>query len=77
MNKKKVWDSINKFYNAWKDIIDLLNDFTTIMPEAKHKVIKEEGIKILSPKQTLQRLPKALAQVKVGNGSENLLSEIR
>ena len=55
----------------------MLNDFTTIMPEAKHKVIKEGGIKILSPKQTLQRLPKALAQVKVGNGSENLLSEIR
>ena len=33
--------------------------------------------KILSPKQMLQRLPMALAQVKAGNTSENLLSEIR
>ena len=33
--------------------------------------------KILTPKQMLQRLPIALAQVKVGNNSENLLNEIR
>ena len=35
------------------------------------------GIKILTPKQMLQRLPIALAQVKAGNNSENLLNEIR
>ena len=34
-------------------------------------------MKILTPKQTLQRLLAALAQVKVGNTSENLLNEIR
>ena len=34
-------------------------------------------LKILTPKQILQRLPIALAQVKVGNNSENLLNEIR
>ena len=33
-------------------------------------------LKILSPKQMLQRLPIALAQVKAGNMSENLLNEI-
>ena len=33
-----------------------------------------KGIKILTPKQMLQRLPIALAQVKVGNTSENLLN---
>ena len=32
---------------------------------------------MLRPKQMLQRLPIALAQVKVGNTSENLLNEIR
>ena len=37
----------------------------------------EKDSKILSPKQILQRLPIALAQVKAGNTSENLLSEIR
>ena len=34
-------------------------------------------LKMLTPKQMLQRLPKALAQVKVGNNSENLLNEMR
>ena len=33
--------------------------------------------KILTPKQMLQRLPIALAQVKAGNNSESLLNEIR
>ena len=31
----------------------------------------------MSPKQTIQRLPVALTQVKAGNTSENLLNEIR
>ena len=35
------------------------------------------GLKILTPKQMLQRLPIALAQVKTGNNSESLLNEIR
>ena len=34
-------------------------------------------LKMLMPKQMLQRLRIALAQVKVGNNSENLLNEIR
>ena len=34
-------------------------------------------LKILTSKQILQRLPIALAQVKAGNNSENLLNEIR
>ena len=35
------------------------------------------GLKISKPKQMLQRLPIALAQVKAGNNSESLLNEIR
>ena len=38
---------------------------------------KGKGLKILTPKQMLQRLPIALAQVKAGNNSENSLNEIR
>ena len=34
-------------------------------------------LKIFTPKQMLQRLPIAFAQVKAGNTSENLLNEIR
>ena len=34
-------------------------------------------LKILTLKQMLKRLPIAIAQVKTGNNSENLLNEIR
>ena len=44
---------------------------------SKHGKTKGEGLKILTPKQMLQRLPIALAQVKAGNNSESLLNEIR
>ena len=38
---------------------------------------KYGGLKILGPKQMLQRSPIALAQVKADNTSEKLLTEIR
>ena len=45
--------------------------------KAKQNKKTETGLKILTPKQMLQRLPIALAQVKAGNNSESLLNEIR
>ena len=44
---------------------------------AKQNDTKGKVLKILTPKQMIQRLPTALAQVKAGNNSENLLSELR
>ena len=44
---------------------------------AKQKQAKRRGLKILTLKEILQRLPIALAQVKAGNNSESLLNEIR
>ena len=44
---------------------------------AKQNETKGTGLSILTPKKMLQRLPIALAQVKAGNNSENLLNEIR
>ena len=41
------------------------------------KVSDHSNFKILSPKQILQRLPKALAQVKAGHTSKKLLNKIR
>ena len=43
------------------------------------KATQGKGLKILTPasKQMLQRLQITLAQVKVGNTSENILNEIR
>ena len=45
--------------------------------KAKQNETKGTGIKIFTPKQILQRLPITLAQVKVGNNSQNLLNQIK
>ena len=44
---------------------------------AKQNETKGPRLNILTSKQVLQRLLIALAQVKTGNNSENLLNEIR
>ena len=44
--------------------------------DAKPNETKGTGLKILAPKQMLQRLPIALPQLKAGNNSESLLNEI-
>ena len=60
---------------------DLFNDHARIRYEAIHKSKQNEtigtGLKILTPKQMLQRLPIALAQVKASNNSKKFLNEIR
>ena len=52
-----------------------------MLSDAKYnaKQNKTEGteLKALTPKQMLQRLPIALAEVKAGYNSESLLNEIR
>ena len=55
----------------------MFNDYTKTVYEAKYKTKYEKVLKMLSPKQMLQRLPRALAQVKASNTSENLLNEVR
>ena len=45
--------------------------------KSKQNETEGKGLKILTPKQMLQRLPIALAQVKAGNNSQSLLNEIR
>ena len=55
----------------------MFDDYSRIVSEAKDKTKSGEGLKILTPKQMLQRLPIGLAQVKAGNTSEDLLNEIR
>ena len=51
--------------------------FSVANYDAKQNETKGTGLKILAPKQMLQRLPIALAQVKAGNNSESLLNKIR
>ena len=47
------------------------------MFETIYKTKQETGLKIWTPKQKLQRLPIALAQVKTRNNPENLLNDIK
>ena len=48
-----------------------------LVSEVKYKAKHGSVLKIITTKQMLQRFPIALAQVKAGNTSENLLNEIR
>ena len=60
-----------------RDVIKFYNDYFSMMSESLYQSIEGEILKILTPKQILQRLPIALAQVKAGNDSGNLINEIR
>ena len=57
---------ISENENQKKYIVEKTRDFN------KQQQVK--GIKILTPRQILQRWPISLAQIKVGNSSENLLN---
>ena len=57
-------------YESWQAVITLFNDYSSTASEVKHKINYAEGLKILTFKQMLQRLPIALAQVKAGNTSK-------
>ena len=64
-------------YKARNEAIKFYDDYSSIMSEAKYGATEGTGLKILAPKQMLQRLPIALAQVKTCNNSESLLNDIR
>ena len=61
-------------YKARNMAIKFYDSYSSIVSEVKLKATKGTRLKILTPKQMLQRLPNALAQVKAGN---NFLYEIR
>ena len=66
-------------YNAREEAIKFIEDYGSMILEAKRLAREQEGIglKILTPNQMLKKLPLALAHVKAGNNSESLLNEIR
>ena len=65
------------FTRQQNEAIKFYDDYSSMVSEAKTKATKGIGLKILTPKQMLQRLPIALAQVEAGNNSGSLLNEIR
>ena len=74
-------NNLENFYKSREEVINFFRDYIEMLSDAnydaKQNETKGKGLKILTPKQMLQRLPIALAQVKAGNNSENLLNEIR
>ena len=69
-------NNINKFYNSREEVINVFRDYIEMLSDAGYKAKQDDaGLKILTPKQMLQRLPIALAQVKAGNNPETLLNE--
>ena len=54
--------NIKTLYKARSEAIKFYNDYSLMMSEAKTKATKGTGLKILTPKQMLQRWPIALAQ---------------
>ena len=76
--QKRNLANINLLFNARYNAIKFIEDYGSIILEAKRLAKQQEtGLAILTPKQILQRLPIALAQIKAGNNSESLLNEIR
>ena len=79
-DQKNTLYNIDMFQKARNSVIKFFDDYYSMVSEPKLKAknkTSSKGLKILTPKQLLQRLPIALAQVKAGNNSESLLNEIR
>ena len=76
MKQEKIINNIERFYISRQEVINFFRDYTEILSDANYRAKQNEtkgkGLKTLTPKQMLQRLPIALAQVKAGNNSEKL-----
>ena len=81
--QEQTQKNLNMLFNGRNYAINCIEDYDSMILEAKTKSAEElkeqDGteLKILTPKQLLQRLPIALAQVKADNNSESLLNDIR
>ena len=74
----KTINNIENLYNSIERVAQMFNDYAKNMSRNIYESKQEgKGLKILIPKQMLQRLPIALAQIKASNNSESLLNEIR
>ena len=64
---KNTFYNIEMLYKVRNEAIEFYDDYSSMMSLAKYRATKRKGLKILTAKQMLQRLPIALAQVKAGN----------
>ena len=82
--KQQKEDILKNLYNLFEGRERVLNAFVSKIFPIKiegtgfsGEVFDHSNLKILTPKQMLQIMPIALAEVKPGNTSENLLNEFR
>ena len=81
IKQRETMSTLEKFYKSKEEVINCFRDYIEMLSDANYDARKNKtegkGLKILTPKQVLQRLPIALAHVKAGNNSESFLNEIR
>ena len=81
IEQRETISNLEKFYKYREEAINFFRDYIDMLSDANYDARKNEtdgkGLRILTPKQMLRRLPITLAPVKAGNNSENLLNEIR
>ena len=65
--QKKIINNIKILYNSSEEVVRMFNDYAKNMSRNIYDSKQGTGLKILTPKQMLQRLPIALAQIKAGN----------
>ena len=74
--QREVIDNLNKFYNSREEVINFFRNYIEMLSDAnydaKQNETKRTRLKILTPKEMLQRLPIAFVQVKAGNKSKSL-----
>ena len=77
--KEIVLENLHRFFEGREKVLDAFESKIFSKKSKGSSILNPDHSKlnILSPKQILQRLPIALAQVKAGNNSESLLNEIR
>ena len=68
LNQKKM----RRYVKGLEDVADLYN-----IKSGSDTCKKGEGLKILTNKQMLNRLPILLAQIQAGNNSKSLKNEVR
>ena len=54
-------------YKARNKVIEFFDDYSSMVSEVKLKATKRTGLKILTPKQMLKKLPIALVKGKASN----------
>ena len=76
--QEKTINNIEYLYKSREEVVKMFNNYARNMSRNVYDS-KQEGsrLKILTPKQMLQRLTIALTQIKAGNNSKCLLNEIR